>query len=249
MTTSAIIIDDEKNALEVLHHQLNKYCPHVNVLAKCSSGEEGIEIIKLLNPDLVFLDIEMPHISGFEVLESTKGKNYKVIFTTAYNQFAIKAFRYAAIDYLLKPIDIEELKQAVSKSSQTSLTSLSDTIEKLLTHLSPQQFRLDKIALPFAGGLEMVPFANVVRAESESNYTTCYLLDGRKTTVSKTLGEIEHLFPIAIFFRIHNSHLVNLNHIKKLFRSDGGYVTMVDGYQINISRSKKDEFWDKIAKI
>jgi two-component system, LytTR family, response regulator len=248
--TRAIIIDDERNAVDVLAMQIEKYCPTISVVSKCSGGEEGVAAIEAHEPQLVFLDIEMPHVSGFDVLERTKHHNYKVIFTTAYDQFAVRAFKYSAIDYLLKPIDIEELKSAVSRLRPMSDHSLEHKLEQLYEALDIKVNRVDKLAMPMGGGgFEMVPYTDIIRCESDSNYTTCFLADGRKTTFSKTLGDIEKQLPSSFFYRIHNSHLINLHHIKRMFKSDGGYVIMNDGSQVGISRSKKEEFWDIVGRM
>ncbi len=244
----AIVIDDEKNAIEVLCVLLKNYCPQVNMVALCQGGEDGVIAIKKHKPDLIFLDIEMPKVNGFDVLNQTKELNYKVIFTTAYDQFAIKAFKYSAIDYLLKPIDIEELKAAVNKISSEANYQLEDKIESLFSQYYGTKSQLNSIALPINSGYEMTPYDNIIRCESESNYTTIFLTDHRKITLSKTLKEVESSLNKFPFYRIHQSHLINVNHIKKMFKTEGGYVIMSDDVSINIARSKKDEFWEKIVQ-
>ncbi len=243
---NAVIIDDEKNALEVLSSLLKNYCPSVEISAKCKGGEEGIEAIKAFKPDLVFLDIEMPRVNGFDVLNQTRDYDYKVVFTTAYDQFAIKAFKYSAIDYLLKPIDIEELKSAVLKVNADSKDERNSKLEALLNQLNVNINSIGSIAIPIGTGYEMIRFDNIVRCESDSNYTVIYLHDGRKITLAKTLKEVEISLNKMPFYRIHHSHIINLNYIKKMFKNEGGYVVMQDGASINISRSKKDEFWERI---
>lgn len=240
---TAVIIDDEKNALEVLSMQLRNYCPSVHILKLCKGGEEGVSAIKSLDPQVVFLDIEMPKVNGFDVLDQTKGHNFKVIFTTAYDQFAIKAFKYSAIDYLLKPIDIEDLKAAVNKIQDDKSEDLAAKLQVLYQQLGIKTHIPNKMPIPFGDGYEMIPYANIIRCESESNYTTIYLSDHRKSTLSKTLKEVEESFVHTSFFRIHHSHLINTEHITKFYKSDGGYVIMSDGTQINISRNKKDDFF------
>lgn len=246
---TAVLIDDERNALDVLSSQLDKYCPEVTVKKKCQSGEEGINAILNIKPDLVFLDIEMPKVNGFEVLNQTKSHAYKVIFTTAYDQFAIKAFKYSAVDYLLKPIDIEELKSAVEKISLQNQNDVNARIQSLFEQMSNVKPKSFKIALPLGEGYEMVAFSNIVRCESESNYTTVYLADKRKITLSKTLKDVEENLVGSSFFRIHNSHLINTDFINKFYKGDGGYLVMDDGSQIPISRNKRDEFYEFVRKI
>jgi two-component system, LytTR family, response regulator len=241
---TAIVIDDEKNALDVLSMQLKNYCPDVNVLKLCHGGEEGIMAIQSLQPDIVFLDIEMPKVNGFDVLDRTKGIPYKLIFTTAYDQFAIQAFKYSAFDYLLKPIDIEDLKSSVQRIQLAKKEDFPAKLQTLYQQLRIHTHQATKTPIPFGNGFEMIPFANIIRCESESNYTTIYLTDHRKSTLSKTLKEVEESLIHATFFRIHHSHLINTEHINKFYKSDGGYVVMSDGTQISISRNKKDAFFE-----
>lgn len=244
----AILIDDEKNALEVLEIQLTKHCPQVKILERCNGGKAGIDAIKKHQPDLVFLDIEMPHINGFDVLTATKNYSYKVIFTTAYNQFAIKAFKYSAIDYLLKPIDFEELKEAVAKISiLENHATFEENLQKLMAQF--QQPKQNRIALPVNNSLQFFDFDDIIRIESESNYSHIFLMDKRKITLSKTLKEVEEKFEGQNFFRIHQSHFINLNHIDKIYKGENAYLVMKDNTQISISRHRKEEFLDLIKKI
>jgi two-component system, LytTR family, response regulator len=247
----AILIDDERNALEVLEMQLQRFCKDVTIMAKCDGGEKGIEAIRKYQPDLVFLDIEMPHINGFDVLRETAGYDYNVIFTTAYDQFAIKAFKFAALDYLLKPIDIVELQAAVEKAR---VRKAGQPLEEKLRQLMGQwqtenRNQAQKIALPMGDALQLVSPQDIIRCESDSNYTHIFLQNGKKITVAKTLKEIEETLNGLGFFRVHQSHLVNMSHIAKLVKGDGGYVTMSDGNQIAISRNRKEAFLEQFRKI
>ncbi|MGB4958139.1 MAG: LytTR family DNA-binding domain-containing protein [Saprospiraceae bacterium] len=245
----AIIIDDEKNALEVMKMLINNYCNDVKILEVCQGGQSGIDAINKHLPDLVFLDIEMPMVNGFDVLNETRHLNFKVIFTTAYDQFAIKAFKYSAVDYLLKPIDIEELKTAVTKSLRLQNYNLNDLFQKMNHFFNQSDQTQNKIGLPLNGGYEMVKYNDIVRCESDSNYTTFFLNDKRKIMVSKTLKEIEETITDPLFFRIHNSHLVNMAYIAKVYKTEGGYIIMNDGAKINIARSKKDVFFKLLNKV
>lgn len=247
---NTILIDDEKNALEVLEMQLSRYCKEVTILASCDGGAKGIAAIKKYNPDLVFLDIEMPHKNGFDVLNETKGNSYNVIFTTAYDQFAIKAFRVSAIDYLLKPVDITELQAAVEKVKQKkSSGKFEDNIKVLLNHLQGgQQKMTDKIALPVGDAMQFFSPNDIIRCESESNYTHIFLADSKKITMAKTLKDVEENINGSPFFRVHQSHLINMNHISKYIKGDNAYVIMSDGSQIGISRNRKDAFLDTFRK-
>lgn len=245
----AVIIDDEKNALEVLEMQLKQFCTNVDVLAICKGGREGIKAIKTLEPDLVFLDIEMPNCNGFDVLNETKEFNYRVVFTTAYDQFAIKAFKFSAIDYLLKPIDIVELQQAVEKAKkETQKETLSHKLELLLNNFKPEK-NTEKIALPEGNLLNFYDVDEILRVESDSNYSHIYLLNGKKITLSKTLKEVEENIKGKPFFRIHQSHLINTNHILKISKGENAYVLMSDGTNITISRSKKEDFLDLFKRL
>lgn len=247
---STIIIDDEKNALEVLELQLNQYCKEVTILCTCNSGLKGIEAIKKYRPQLVFLDIEMPHYNGFDVLDATKELDYRVIFTTAYDKFAIKAFKYATIDYLLKPIDIVELQQAVQKVKKESTPyHLDEKISVLFAQLSATKQFPEKIALPIGNALEFFNADDIIRIESESNYSHVFLSTGKKITLSKTLKDVEEHISGFPFFRIHQSHLINTNHILKIIKEEGAFVVMKDGSNLPISRNKKEDFFELFKKI
>ncbi len=247
---NAIIIDDETDALEVLEIQLTNYCKDVRILAKCAGGLEGIEAINKLAPDVVFLDIEMPHKNGFDVLTETSKCQYEVIFTTAYNQFAIKAFKFSALDYLLKPIDIVELQAAVEKVRLRKGTgNIDDKLKLLFDQLQSHSKLTKKIALPIDHAMQFMEPDEIVRCESNSNYTHIFLSNGSKITVAKTLKEVEENIDGFPFFRIHQTHLINMNHIDKFFKGDGAYVVMKDGTQITISRNKKEAFFESFRKI
>ncbi len=245
----ALIIDDEKNAIEVLELQLSRFCKNVQVLATAQGGIQGIELIRKHQPDLVFLDIEMPHKNGFDVLNETKDCRYKVIFTTAYDQFAIRAFKFSALDYLLKPIDIRELQEAVEKAAvKEEQGSLDEKLQVLISQLQ-SPVRQERIALPVADGMQFFHTDEILRCESESNYTHISLTNGKRITIAKTLKEVEESLRGVDFYRIHQSHLVNMNHISKVVKGEGGYVVMKDGTTITISRNKKEAFLDSFRKL
>jgi two-component system LytT family response regulator len=245
----ALIIDDEKNAIEVLELQLSRYCKQVQVLATAQGGVQGIELIRKYQPDLVFLDIEMPHKNGFDVLNETKDCRYKVIFTTAYDQFAIRAFKFSAVDYLLKPIDIRELQEAVEKAAiKEEHGSLDEKLQVLISQLQAP-VRQERIALPVGDGMQFFHIDEILRCESDSNYTHISLTNGKKITIAKTLKEVEESLRGVDFYRIHQSHLVNMNHISKVVKGEGGYVVMKDGTTITISRNKKEAFLESFRKL
>ena len=246
----AIVIDDEKNALEVLEMQLQQYCKEVLIVAKCNSGEAGINAIKEHQPDLVFLDIEMPHINGFDVLQATKQYDYKIIFTTAYDQFAIKAFKFSAIDYLLKPIDILDLQNAVEKvKKETEKFSLEDKVKLLVEQYQQAPINRKKVALPIGNMLEFFDVDEILRVESDSNYSHIFLTNQKKITLSKTLKDVEENIKGAPFFRVHQSHLINTNLVDKAVKGENAYVVMKDGTTITISRNRKEEFFELFRKI
>ena len=247
---TAVLIDDEPNALEVLRLLLQRYCTYVQVLACCDSAQKGMEAIKSLKPNLVFLDIEMPQKNGFDVLTETAAEHYQVIFTTAYNQFAIKAFKVSAVDYLLKPIDILELQSAVEKARKRQEQEDSSLqIRQLLHNLTGHGRPLQKVAIPVGDGMQLMPPNDIIRAESDSNYTHLFLTSGKKISLAKTLKDVEERMGGYPFFRLPQSHLVNLNHVVKIYKGENGYIITTDGAQIAISRAKKDAFMASFYKV
>lgn len=245
----AIIVDDEKNAVSVLEKLLEQYCTGITIIAKCYSGPEAVEQIKKLKPDVVFLDIEMPHKNGFDVINETREVAYRIIFTTAYNEFAIKAFKVSAVDYLLKPIDILELKEAVEKTKTSAASySIDEKLKLLLSNIRTEP-RVSKVALPVGDSMQFFEASDILRCESASNYTHIYLTNTRKLTVAKTLKDVEDALDGLGFFRVHNSHIVNMAHITKILKGDSGYLQLSDGSTVAISRSKRDAFMESFRKI
>ncbi|MEM6725632.1 MAG: LytTR family DNA-binding domain-containing protein [Bacteroidota bacterium] len=249
----ALIVDDEAHCIETLNIYLDRYCPEVEVWSTFSDGEKAVEAIRRLQPDLIFLDIEMPKMNGFEVLEAVKDENFEVIFTTAYDQFAIKAFKVSATDYLLKPIDKEELKQAVQLAAERidnkegqSPDSFRQHLEALFENIRSKNRNFPNIALPTLAGLEMLKTSTIIQGEADGNYTRLHLEDGGTLLVSKTLKEVALMLEDHDFARIHHSHLVNLLHIKRYVRGDGGYVVLSNGKSVNVSRSKKEDLLSRL---
>jgi len=239
---TAIIIDDEPNALIVLQKLLEIHCPQVQVLASVLNSKEGLEKIKELNPDIVFLDIEMPQMNGFQLLSNLDKINFHLIFTTAYDQFAVKAFKFNALDYLLKPIDPVELKKAVKKASE-KLALLPQQLEHIseILHEAEKGQLPGRIAFPHAKGYRFISLSDIIYCESESNYTILHLVNEPKFTVCKTLGEIEDILSVSHFLRIHRSYLVNTKKIKDFIKGDGGYLIMENKSEIPVSRNKREE--------
>lgn len=237
---NALIVDDEPYCRKVLTTLLQKYCPDVNILAVCSSGAEALKAIRDQQPHLVFLDVEMPQMNGFEMLEQLPSINFHLIFTTSYDQYALKAIRFSAIDYLLKPIDREELQRAVQKVHdhfQRPITQQLEILLQKMTHPSPS---INKLALPTMEGLQMVTIDSIISCESDSNYTFVLLKTKQRLVVSRTLKDIEEMLEDHPFVRVHHSYLVNLNEVERYVKGEGGYLVMSDGSSIDVSRSKKE---------
>lgn len=237
---TATIVDDEADCCESLAILLERYCPEVKVLDICYSAESAILSIKEQIPAILFLDIEMPFLNGFEMLEKLGALNFQVIFTTSYDQYAIKAIRFSALDYLLKPIDREELQRAVQKVSQRNNHALPQQLDLLLQKLKNPSVPITKIAIPTMEGLQLLPAESIVSCESNSNYTTLSLKDKRKIIASRSLKEMEEILQDFPFIRVHNSHMININEVEKYIKGEGGYLVMSDDTTINVSRSRKD---------
>ena len=235
-----VIIDDEKNCIEILEYLLEKNCPGAEIVARFQSPEEALKQLPVIKPDLVFLDIEMPGMNGFKLLEKSGDFSFDVVFTTAYNEFAIKAFKVNAADYLLKPIDGDELKAAFEKVKQLR-NNESDSVKALLEYLQTSQ-SVSKIALTTDDGLVFIDPDNLMYCKADGAYTHFNLTGGKTYLSSKTLGDYETQLASKGFYRIHNSYLINLKHITRYVRDDGGYVVMSDQSTITVSRRRKEGF-------
>lgn len=243
----AIIIDDEQSCIDSLQYDLKKHCPHVQVTEVCLSPKEGLLSIRHYRPDLIFLDVQMPWMNGFEMLEVLEEINFAVVFTTAFDQFAAKAFRISAVDYLLKPIDVNDLKEAVEKAAkQIAQKAGSAHIDNLLQNMKKPDTQ-QRIAFPGREGYEFVEIENIVYAKAESAYTHVFLKDKRKLVISKTLSDVEEILASASFQRIHHSMLVNLSHATHFVKSDGGYLVMDNGEKMMVSKSRKAELMERLG--
>ncbi|HKJ41312.1 MAG TPA: response regulator [Sunxiuqinia sp.] len=242
----AILIDDEPNNLQNLKTLLAKYCHDVSVIGEASSSRQGIELINLLNPELVFLDIEMPGNSGFDLLNALKEITFEIIFVTAYHNYALKAFRFNALHYLLKPIDIEELLTAVDRARQR----LSDKSQLEFTRLALQNMQLPqtnkRIALASADRIEFFEVHSIIRCQGENNYTRFFFDDGNSRLISKPLSEYEELLADFDFIRVHKSHLVNGAKIASFIKKDGGYLITTDGSSVPVARRKKEILMERL---
>src|ERR1017187_2787543 len=243
----AVIIEDEKKSAEVLAQLLQKSCPEVNIVGRAENVKEGIELIRNLKPELVFLDVMMPDGSGFDVLEKLMDLKFDVIFTTATDKFAVKAIKYSALDYLLKPIEEEELKIAVKKvlDSKKNL-SAEQNIKFLLENIKHGDDQYSKITLPTGSAYEVVLVKDIIKCEANDNYTNIYLTNGRKFLVTGTLKHYEDLLPEKDFIRVHHRFLINMNHMVRFMKEEGGCAVMSDGSQVEVSRRKKDDFLKKL---
>ena len=244
--TRTVLIDDEKSSLIILEKLIEKNLPELEIIGTAQSVEQAVKLINELKPDLVFLDISMPDGDGFEVIERVDYKEFGLIFVTAYDQYAIKAFEYAAIHYILKPVDKQLLIEAVERYKQSSK---QDLIEKITALSSNLRNKPSKLILPTSSGLHIIDLDEIIRCESSNNYTTFFLTTGKKIVVSKSIQTYEKLLKDSHFCRIHNKHIVNLKFIKKYVRGRGGYVVLTNGEQIEVSEGRKKGFLDKLSNF
>lgn len=243
----AIIIDDEKKCISLLEKMLKQNLPDVQIAGTATQPEEGIKLIRQTEPDLVFLDIEMPRKNGFEVLEATRDIPYEIIFTTAYNQYAIKAFRYSALDYLLKPVDTTELINAVQRfKARHKTNSRQQQIDLLFNNLRNLSQPYNKISVATTEGVIFINITDILYCEATGSYTTLFLKNSDKLVTSKALKDFEELLLDHPFFRIHHSYLINLNEIKRYIKGEGGSVLMSNTTELPVSKRKKEEFLKKL---
>jgi two-component system LytT family response regulator len=249
MGINCIIIDDEQHNLENLQLLLNKYCPYVTVLGLANSANQGIEMINHFQPDLVFLDIEMPNKNGFDMLTSLNKINFEIIFVTAYNRYALQAIKSCALDYLMKPLKTSELIEAVSKAVNLIEEKRdNENLKHLLKNLNTPT-PLKKLALPTADETFFVPISDIIRCQGENNYTKFYLTNGTFILVSKTLKEWDELLSSYQFIRTHQSHLINSKYVQSFVKKDGGYILMSDGSTVSVSKSRKESTLQLLAPL
>lgn len=241
----AVIVDDEEKAIEGLKWELTNFSNEIEVIASFTDPYQGIHFLDEHSPDCVFLDIEMPAMDGFQFIQKLQNESVAVVITTAYNQYAIKALKNEAIDYLLKPVDTDDLKQTIAKiRKHRSRRFNTEKLERLLlSRNSPSSGK--KITLNTDGKLVFLENEDILFAESDGNYSTIFLADGQKMVLTKKLKEINEILPEDAFFRIHNSYIVNLNKIKEFLKTDG-YVILESNHKIPVSRTKKSDFLDLI---
>jgi two-component system LytT family response regulator len=247
-----ILVDDHQVNLDILDRQLRVWCPEVEVIASCVEAADAINQINLLKPDLVFLDVEMPRLSGFDLLETLQPVTFSVIFLTSHEGYALEAFKVNATDYLVKPATEETLVAAIRKvqerRSKWSLQMLAEMVARVAPP-KPQLQGLKKVAVATASSLEFITITDIVYCESESNYTTIHRNNTKPLIISKTLKIMEDLLPKEEFYRVHNSYLINMNHVDRFTREDGGYLVMSNQARILISRTKKDDFLSRFRQV
>jgi two-component system LytT family response regulator len=246
---ATLIVDDEPDAVDFISSIIRDYCPRLEIVGTASSAREGVKIILERKPELVFLDVEMPHGSGFDLLAKFPQKTFDVVFITAFNHYAIKAIKFSAVDYILKPINISEFIEAVDKVLHKRLSGSSRNTNyfELLENLKSET--PSKLAIPTSDGMEYLKTDDIIRIEADRSYSWFFLKDKRKILVSKNLNQYQELLSDQHFFRPHNSHLINLNHVKKYIRHEGGIIEMDDGSQVPISRTRRDLFLSQMSKL
>jgi len=249
----AIILDDEEIALKALEEKLGKYCPDVQVLKIFSNPKVALEELEDLKPDLIFLDIEMPRINGFNFLKKAGRLEFEVIFTTAYSQYAIEALRLSALDFLLKPIDPKELVNSITRLKEKlgNKSKVEGQFEEQINLYSQYQqpaVQIGKIALPVLSGLEFIDISEIIRIQGENVYSVFYLTGGKTFVASLTLKETDAMLNRAGFYRVHKSFIINLKHIVRYIKGEGGVVIMSDGAEVEISRRNKADFLKTISR-
>lgn len=246
----AIIIEDEKKSRETLRGLLDRFCKNVVIIAEAEGYRAGLDMIKEYHPDVIFLDIQMPDGSGFRLLEEIDKVDFEIIFTTAFDQYAIKAIKYSALDYLLKPIDPEELANAIKKVElKKSGTHVNKHIRVLLDNIRTPESESQKIVLSTSDKIHIVEVSKIIRCESDNYYTNFFLNDGKKILISKTLKENEELLSGHNFIRPHKSHLINLDYVKSFNRDEGGYILMKDESKIPVSRRKRERILEILTHM
>lgn len=240
---TAVLVDDEPNNTELLMHFLKKYCPRVDVIGQADTKADAIEIIPQLEPDIIFMDIVLDEGTGFDVLEAIDTKNSQVIFVTAFDEFAIKAFKYNAVDFVLKPVEIEALIIAVNNAAER--VENKQYIEKqsltaLVEAMTNEKINQDFIAIPTIEKIEFIKTKTIVYCKSDGKYTEFHLKGGQKIVSSKNLGEYEQILDDQVFFRIHNSYIVNLNFVENINKAAGNYIELGNNISLPIAKRRQE---------
>jgi len=244
-----VIIDDEYHIRDTLINMLEMNCPNVRVVGQASGVERGIAAIKELQPELVFLDIQMKDGTGFDILQGIPSIDFKVIFVTAYDNYAIQAFRFSAVDYLLKPVNPEKLKEAVTRAGKMIREDFNKQMKVLEENLKSVTNKNKKIILRTSESIHLLDIGNIICCDSDSSYTTVHTVEGEKIIVSKTLKDYEEMLTDCGFYRVHKSYLINLVHIKRFDRQDGGYIILTNDLKIPVASRKRDEMLGLLEKM
>ncbi|MFK7899960.1 MAG: LytR/AlgR family response regulator transcription factor [Cyclobacteriaceae bacterium] len=245
----AILVDDEQDSRDILSNYLKKYCPDVDLLATCDSVKTGLEAITTHQPDVVFLDIEMPYANGFDLLDQVNEITFETVFVTAYDNYAIKALNQSAAYYLLKPIDIDELVAAVEKiQTERSKPDYVEHAKVLLENIKGQPNNLAKLMLPTLEGFEVVKPEEILYCEADNNFTKFHLVSNRQLLICRTLKYFEEILSNHQFVRVHRSHMINLDYVVRYTKGKGGYVTLENGAELEVAPKKKSEFLEAFQR-
>ncbi len=245
-----VIIDDQENSRNAIKNLLLKYCPDIELMGEADGVKNGLDLIAKKQPQLVFLDVQMIDGTGFSLLEQIKEYSFKVIFTTAFDRYAVQAIRFSALDYLLKPVDPDELINAVARYKEPGINlNIKLNFDVLLENVKKTNAPSKKIVLSTVDKVHILKVEDVIRCESLENYTQFSIINDARIVMAKTLKEYEELLTEYFFMRVHKSHLVNLNHVVNFIKGDGGYLTMSDGKQVPVSDRKKDELFERLQKL
>lgn len=239
----AILVDDEPSNTRILEKMIDQFCSGITIVGKADNGKKALEVIRREKPDLVFLDIEMPYGNAFQLLDSLKPIEFEIIFVTAFDSYMLKAIRYCALDYLLKPVDINEVKAAVNRAFQRLAVKNANRLqlENLLNHLKNPNVSVEKMALPIKEGFVFQDIQDIMRCEAKGGYTIFHIHNGEKILACHNIKEYEDLLPETDFCRIHISHIVNLKFVRKYLKGRGGYIEMSDGTVLEVAIRRKEE--------
>jgi two-component system LytT family response regulator len=245
----AILVDDETAGLEALQLAIEKYCPDIAIKGIYNKPEEALTGIRKINPNLVFLDVQMPQMSGFDLLQQLSPINFEVIFVSAHDQYAIKAIRFSALDYLLKPVDVEDLMHAVNRVKERQSKTMNPfQFQSVLNNIQLKSGRVEKLAVPTLQGIDFFNTQDILYCKAEGSYTQIILKNNQQALVCKNLKDFESLLAESGFFRVHHSYIINLAHVEKYVKGEGGYVVLTENHHVDVSRRKKEEFLGLLDK-
>ena len=244
-----VLVDDEVDSIRVLQRLLETYCPTISIVGKADGVETGLHMIQASRPDLVFLDIEMTQGNAFDLLNALQPFTFQVIFVTAFDNYAVRAFKYSAVDYLLKPVDIDDLRGAVERvAGRFQEKNVMDQMKILLDNVGTFHLSQQKMAVPTLTGLIFVAIRDIIRFEAKGSYTIIHLSNMEQIMATRNIKDYEDLLPDAVFYRVHHSHIINLHKIQKYHKGRGGFVTMEDGSSIEVASRRREEFLQRLLK-